>query len=79
MRNMDIDSLAEELVQVGLHTAEEDAGDLHGKIVERVEREVIAQVMKACNQVQIKAAARMGINRNTLHKKLKQYDLEGKS
>jgi len=26
--------------------------------------------------VQIKAAARLGINRNTLHKKLKEYELE---
>jgi DNA-binding protein Fis len=45
-------------------------------IVDRVERELISQVMLDCNQVQIKAAARLGINRNTLHKKLKDYGLE---
>jgi transcriptional regulator with GAF, ATPase, and Fis domain len=78
-RSMDIDSLAEELVQVGLDTATDDARNLHGKIVDRVEREVIAQVMKACDHVQIKAAARLGINRNTLHKKLKQYGLDGQT
>ena len=39
-------------------------------------RELIAQVMSACNNVQTKAAARLGINRNTLHKKLKEYDLD---
>ena len=33
--------------------------------------------MAACDSVQIKAAARLGINRNTLHKKLKEYGLEG--
>jgi DNA-binding protein Fis len=41
-----------------------------------VERELIAQVLVACDNVQIKAAARLGINRNTLHKKLKEYGLE---
>ncbi len=37
---------------------------------------MIAQVMAACDNVQIKAAERLGINRNTLHKKLKEYGLE---
>lgn len=76
-RPMDFGSLAEELVQVGLAGAGETALDVHSKIVDYVEREVIAQVMQCCDNVQIKAAARLGINRNTLHKKLKQYGLEG--
>ena len=46
------------------------------KIVNRVERELIVQVMQACDNVQIKAAARLGINRNTLRSKLQQYNLE---
>jgi len=29
--------------------------------------------------VQIKAAGRLGINRNTLHKKLKQYGLDNEA
>ena len=32
--------------------------------------------MAACDSVQIKAAERLGINRNTLHKKLEEYGLE---
>jgi transcriptional regulator with PAS, ATPase and Fis domain len=76
-RPMDFGSLAEELVKVGLDGAGESAIDLHTKIVDHVEREVISQVMQNCDNVQIKAAARLGINRNTLHKKLKQYGLEG--
>jgi DNA-binding protein Fis len=41
-----------------------------------VERELIAQVMEACGNVQTKAATRLGINRNTLRSKLQQYNLE---
>jgi DNA-binding protein Fis len=54
-----------------------EAADIHSRIVDRVEREVIAQVLHECAGVQIKAASRLGINRNTLHKKLKQYGLDG--
>jgi DNA-binding protein Fis len=52
--------------------------NLHSKNVNRVERALIAQVMLSCNNVQTKAATRLGINRNTLHKKLKEYDLESR-
>jgi transcriptional regulator with PAS, ATPase and Fis domain len=76
-RTMTFEELTEELVIKGLDSAGEETGDLHGRIVNRVEREVIAQVMTKCDSVQIKAAARLGINRNTLHKKLKEYGLDG--
>lgn len=73
---LSLDSLAGDLVQQGLVEAGDDGDGLHTSIVNRVERELISQVMVACNNVQIKAAARLGINRNTLHKKLKEYGLE---
>jgi DNA-binding protein Fis len=60
-----------------LTSASNGESDLHSKIVSRVERELIAQVMAACEGVQTKAANRLGINRNTLHKKLKEYHLDG--
>ena len=57
-------------------TAGPQADNLYATVVNRVERELIVQVMAACDNVQIKAAERLGINRNTLHKKLKEYGLE---
>ncbi len=78
-RAMDFESLTEELVYIGLNGMSSEDTDLHGRIVDRVEREVIAQVLSDCGNVQIKAAARLGINRNTLHKKIKQYGLDGES
>jgi len=76
LRGADVETLTYEVVQQGLLTAGPEEDSLHTKIVSRVERELIAQVMLACNNVQTKAAAKLGINRNTLHKKLKEYDLE---
>jgi len=76
LRGADVETLTYEVVQRGLATAGPEEDSLHTKIVSRVERELIAQVMLACSNVQTKAAAKLGINRNTLHKKLKEYDLE---
>jgi transcriptional regulator with PAS, ATPase and Fis domain len=76
MRGADIESLTYEVVQQGMVSAGGDGSDLHSKIVNRVEKELISQVMLACNNVQTKAAAKLGINRNTLHKKLKEYNLD---
>jgi DNA-binding NtrC family response regulator len=76
IQGVDLETLIAEVVQQGLAAAGEEAQDLHDRIVNRVERELIAQVMAACHGVQIKAAARLGINRNTLHKKLEEHQLE---
>ncbi len=76
IRGADLETLTFEVVQQGLSDAGPGEDGLHGKIVNRVERELIAQVMLSAGNVQTKAAARLGINRNTLHKKLKEYDLE---
>jgi DNA-binding NtrC family response regulator len=76
-RPVDVETLTFDLVQQGLHDATANEDNLHAKIVNRVERELIAQVMASCDGVQTKAATKLGINRNTLHKKLKEYHLEG--
>jgi transcriptional regulator with PAS, ATPase and Fis domain len=76
IKGVDLETLVYETVQQGLSTAGPEEDSLHTKIVSRVERELIAQVMLSCANVQTKAATRLGINRNTLHKKLKEYELE---
>ncbi|MCC7087240.1 MAG: sigma-54-dependent Fis family transcriptional regulator [Pirellulales bacterium] len=76
IRGADLETLTYELVQQGLTTAGPNEDSLYTKIVNRVERELIAQVMTSCDSVQTKAATKLGINRNTLHKKLKEYGLE---
>jgi DNA-binding NtrC family response regulator len=75
-RAVDFQTLSVELVRHGLREADSQATDLYDRIVGQVERELIQQVLTACDRVQIKAAARLGINRNTLHKKLSELRLE---
>jgi DNA-binding NtrC family response regulator len=76
VRGVDLETLVFEVVQQGLQTAPPEETELHEKIVNRVERELIVQVMESCGKVQTKAATRLGINRNTLRSKLQQYNLE---
>jgi DNA-binding NtrC family response regulator len=75
-RGGDLDSLARDLVEQGMATTGPDDDNLFDRVVNRVERELIAQMLAACNGVQLKAAARLGINRNTLRKKLLDHGLE---
>lgn len=74
IRGADLETLVNELVRQGIAEAGEHADDLHSRVVDRVESELIGQVMEGCNNVQIQAAAKLGINRNTLHKKLKDRE-----
>jgi transcriptional regulator with PAS, ATPase and Fis domain len=69
----DIASLIQQLVRGGIHGHQIQDGRLYDELVGGVERELIEQVMIMCDNTQVKAAARLGINRNTLHKKLAEY------
>ena len=71
----DVPSICAELVSHSLAgSTEED--NVHADVVARVERELILQVLRQCHGIQTKTAARLGINRNTLHKKIDEYDLQ---
>lgn len=78
IRGVDLETLVFEVVQQGVSTAPADETQLHDKIVNRVERELIVQVLQSCNGVQTKAATRLGINRNTLRTKLAEFNLDTK-
>ena len=68
-------SLVREFVYNRVSKAEDSVDDLYKQIVAPVERELLEQVMESCNQTQTKAAQMLGINRNTLHKKLQESGL----
>jgi Nif-specific regulatory protein len=77
----DVPTLIRNLVRAGLQTPlPGGVKGFHPFLVDGLERELIEEVMRRFGGTQIKAAERLGINRNTLHKKLEQFRMEdGKS
>ncbi len=71
-RGGDLQALVEQLVRQGIQSLPD--GSLKERIVDAVERELIEQVLRQESGVQVKAAQRLGINRNTLHKKVDEYE-----
>ncbi len=74
-----LQTMCSELVTLGITEAGEDSSDVHERVVSLIERELILQVLRSCQGIQTKAATRLGINRNTLHKKIEDYHLEGEA
>ena len=75
-RPTDDESLIREFVFSSISKADREATDLYDQIVMPVEKELLQQVLQSVNHVQTRAAARLGMNRNTLYKKLKDHGLE---
>ncbi len=51
------------------------AAGLYGRVLQEVERPLFALVMEKCEGNQLRAAALLGLNRNTLRKKLRLLGL----
>jgi DNA-binding NtrC family response regulator len=71
----DLESMCAELVSRGLAQHPDD-GTAYSAIIGLVEKELISQVLRITQGTQTKTALRLGINRNTLHKKIEEYGLE---
>ncbi|MBA4065850.1 MAG: sigma-54-dependent Fis family transcriptional regulator [Isosphaera sp.] len=72
----DVAGLIQALVRAGMYAPRPAGAKLHPFLVDGLERALIEEVMRDCGNVQVKAADRLGINRNTLHKKWEQYKLD---
>lgn len=73
-----IEALCTDLVSQGLSRVTDD-GQAHEQVMGLVEKELILQVLRSFQGTQTKAASRLGINRNTLHKKIDDYGLHGEA
>lgn len=54
----------------------EEPNNLYALFLSQVEKPFIEVVLKQCNNNQSRAAAMLGINRNTLRKKIHQYKIK---
>ena len=68
-----IDSIIDDLIYASLERAGPDACDLYDRIVVAVNDKLISRVYAECDHIKTKASARLGINRNTFHNKLKEH------
>ena len=69
-----VPALVHALVRAGTAAALPPGTKLYDFLVGGLERELIEQVIRQCDGVKVKAADRLGINRNTLHKKVEEYE-----
>jgi DNA-binding protein Fis len=76
-RGDDLQALIQHLIRVGIQAQPADEGNLYDLLVGGVERELIEQVLQQCKGVQVTAARKLGINRNTLHKKVTEFSIIG--
>ena len=75
-RPRDIASLCRELVARGMTDTDSSGSGVYDYVVSLAEKTLIQHVLSVCQGVQTKAAVRLGINRNTLHKKIQDYGLD---
>ena len=59
-----------------LFDSQEETADLYQRIQERVERPLLEIVLERTQGNQIRAAALLGINRNTLRKKITELEID---
>jgi transcriptional regulator with GAF, ATPase, and Fis domain len=69
----DLEGMIQQLIRTAVQQVPSEDGNLYNRLIRGVERELLEQVLPLCDNVLVKAAARLGINRNTLHKKLAEF------
>jgi transcriptional regulator with PAS, ATPase and Fis domain len=74
-RAPDLGAQIQTLVRTALQKMPNDDDEIHKRLLCDVELELIEQVLQQTNRVLVKAALRLGINRNTLHKKLSDFNM----
>ena len=72
-----IDGLAARLASHAVQSLQAYEGEIYGMVIGEVERHLIGEALRHNAGVKVRAADFLGINRNTLNKKVKELDLAG--
>jgi Nif-specific regulatory protein len=76
MASEGIDALSRRLAEQSINEFELRDGQIFDLVIRQVEKALIEKALSRCNDVKIKAADFLGINRNTLNKKFKELGME---
>src|SRR3954453_9887512 len=71
-----IETLTKRLAEQSVADYELREGEIYQFVIDQIERALIEKALGKCNNVKTKAADFLGINRNTLNKKVKDLNIE---
>ena len=71
-----IETLTRRLSDQAMADYELREGEIYQLVIDQIERALIEKALGKCNNVKTKAADFLGINRNTLNKKVKDLGIE---
>jgi DNA-binding NtrC family response regulator len=77
-RGADLEALCHELAARGMKETSESGTGAYDYVVKLAEKALIRNVLTVCRGVHYKAAARLGINRNTLQRKMHYHGLDSR-
>lgn len=70
-----IEALAARLAELAIRQLQAQEGEVYDRVVGEVERQLLREAMSYCGGVKVRTADFLGINRNTLNKKVKDLDI----
>ena len=71
-----LDSLAARIAEQATGSFDLREGEIHAAVINAVEAALIERALSRCGGVKTRASDFLGINRNTLNKKVKEFDLQ---
>lgn len=82
LRDISLEQLVKSKLEVLFHQQKEanvEINGLYGLVIEQVEKPLIELALKVYNGNQVRTAQMLGINRNTLKKKIDNYNIKTRS
>jgi Nif-specific regulatory protein len=71
-----LETLARRLAEQAISDYELREGQIHQLVIEQIERALIERALNKCDGIKTKTADFLGINRNTLNKKVKELGID---